>query len=141
MSALQDLKSRLRDRIHTTRALLTEITTPVKSPSQEIANEEYIRRLNEMTLDANTDLLDIEADYGNDIDATELEAFKLSLYNIERETSTIYNDLCAWKVYSSMPPTIEACRLREATEKAKADYTNIQADHDTLKQEVTQYSS
>ena len=31
--------------------------------------------------------------------------------------------------------------MREATEKAKADYTNIQADHDTLKQEVTQYSS
>ena len=74
-----------------------------------------------MILDADTVLLDIEADHGNDIDAIELKVFKLSLYNIERETSRVYNDLCAWKVYNSMPPTIEACRLREATEKAKAD--------------------
>ena len=121
MSDLQELKSRLCDRVRATRALLAGIKTPVKSPSQEVTNKEYIRRLNEMTLDANTDLLDIEADHGNDIDATELEAFKLSLHNIEREMSTIYNDLCPWKVYSSMPPTIEVCRLREATEKAKAD--------------------
>ena len=31
--------------------------------------------------------------------------------------------------------------MREATEKAEIDYTNIQADHNTLKQEVTQRSS
>ena len=47
-----------------------------------------------MTLDANTDLLDIEDVYGNNIDATELEDFKASIYNIERETFAAYNDLC-----------------------------------------------
>ena len=95
MPELQELKSRLHDRIHETRALLEGIETPIKSLPQKTANEEYIRRLNKMTLDANMDLLDIEADHGNDIDAIELETFKISLYNIERETSTIYNDLCA----------------------------------------------
>ena len=31
--------------------------------------------------------------------------------------------------------------MREATKKAKADYTSIQADYDTLKQEVTQFGN
>ena len=57
-----------------------------------------------MTLEANTDLLDIIADYENDIEATELENFKASLYNIERETSAAYNDLCAWKASNTRPP-------------------------------------
>ena len=104
MSKLPGLKSRLCSKIHTTRVLLTEITTPVQSPSQEIAHKDYIGRLNELTLDANTYLLDIEADYGNDIDTTGLDDFKASLYNIERKTSAVYNDLCTWKASNTRPP-------------------------------------
>ena len=103
MSELPDLKSRLRSRIQTTRVLLTEIKTPVQSPSQEIAHKEYIRRLNKLTLDASTDLLDIEADLGNDVDATELKDFKASLHDIERDMSAVYNDLCTWKAHNTRP--------------------------------------
>ena len=47
-----------------------------------------------MTLEANTDLLDIEANYKNDIEAAELNNFKAFLYNIEREMSAACTDLC-----------------------------------------------
>ena len=36
--------------------------------------------------------------------------------------------------------SIEDRRLRDATQKAKTDYADIQADHDTLKQGVMQYT-
>ena len=104
MSKLPGLKSRLCSRIHTTKFLLTEMTTPVQSPPQEIIYEGYIKRINELTLEANTDLLDIKADYENDIEATELENFKASLYNIERKTSAAYTDLCTWKASNTRPP-------------------------------------
>ena len=57
-----------------------------------------------MTLEANTDLLDIKAKYENDIEATELKKFKTSLYNIERETSANYTKLCTWKKSNASPP-------------------------------------
>ena len=63
-----------------------------------------IKRIKKLTLEANTDLLDIEADYKNDIDATELENFKASLYNIERETYAAYTDMCIWKASNTSPP-------------------------------------
>ena len=85
MSELQELKNRLYNRNHATRDLLGGIETPVRSPSQEITNEDHIERLNEIILNANTDLLDIEADHKNNIEAAELEAFRISLYDIERE--------------------------------------------------------
>ena len=77
MSELQELKNRLYNRIHATRDLLEGIETPVKNPLQEIANEEHIRRLNEKTLNANMDLLDIEVDHKNNFETTELEAFRI----------------------------------------------------------------
>ena len=94
MYGLQELKNRLYIIIHNTRNLLEGIETPIEDPFQEVTNEEHIRRLNEIILNANTDLLDIEADHKNSIEAA-LEAFKISLYDIEREMSTVYNDLCA----------------------------------------------
>ena len=77
MSELQELKNRLYNRIHATRDLLGGIETPVRSPSQEITNEEHIERLNEIILNANMDLLEIEADHMDNIDTTELEALRL----------------------------------------------------------------
>ena len=43
-----------------------------------------------MTLEANSSLLDLEAYYKNDINATELKDFRNSLYDIERKTSAAY---------------------------------------------------
>ena len=79
------------------------MTTPIQSPPQELVHEGYIKRINELTLEANTDLLDIEANYENDIKATELKNFKASLYNIECETSAAYTDLCTWKASNTRP--------------------------------------
>ena len=107
MSELPDHKSWLRARIHDTRTLLMEITTP-KTPSQEIAHGEYIRRLDVLTLDANTDLLDTKAIYGNDIDGMEFEDFKASIHNIERETSAVYNGLRTQETHNIK--TLQMCR-------------------------------
>ena len=59
-----------------------------------------------MTLDANTDPLDIKAVNRNDIDAMELKDFKAYIYNIERETFAAYNDLCTREAHNIRPTTI-----------------------------------
>ena len=131
---------------------------PVQPPAQEIAYEGNLKRIREMTLEANTDLLDITADHESDIDATELENFKNALQDIERGTSTVYRDLCTWKASSNRPQVRphhtpnstssdadvqdrKAHRLQQATEAAKAAHTNIKADYNILKQEVTQHGN
>ena len=78
MYELQELKNRLCNTIHDTRDLLEGIETPIENPFQELTNEEHIRKLNEAILNANTDLLDIEADHKNSINAAEFEAFRIS---------------------------------------------------------------
>ena len=158
MSKLQGLRSRLRGRIHTTRVLLTEMSAPVQSSSQEIAYEGHIKRIRNLTLEADTDILGIAADHEGDINATELENFKASLQDIERETSTAYKDHCTWKGSITRPQSRthhspnttssnadvqdrQAHRLVQATETAKAAYINIKADSDIMKQEVTQHGN
>ena len=86
MYELQELKNRLYNRIHDTRDLLGGLEKPVRSPLQGITNEEHIGRLNEIILNANMDLLDIEADHKNSIEAAELEAFI-----IQHRTRDVYN--------------------------------------------------
>ena len=66
-----------------------EMAPPVQTLTQEILYEGNLKRIREMTLKANTDLLDITADHESDIDATELENFKTALQDIERGTSTV----------------------------------------------------
>ena len=83
MSELPDPKRWLLARIHYIRTLLMEITTP-KTPTQEIAHREYIRRLNVLALDANTDPLDTKTVYRKDLDAIGFKDFKASIHNIER---------------------------------------------------------
>ena len=58
------------------------MAAPVQSSSQEIAYEGHIKRIRELTLEANMDLLDITADHEGDINATELENFKAALQDI-----------------------------------------------------------
>ena len=76
---LPDLRSRIRNRIYIVKQRLTEMTSPIQSPLHEHIYREYIKRIKELTLEANIDLLDIKAKYENDIEATELENFKTSL--------------------------------------------------------------
>ena len=57
-----------------------------------------------MTFEANGNLLDIEAEHGNNIEAPELAAFKTSLANIEGRTSTANTALCAWKDLNTKVP-------------------------------------
>ena len=104
MSEQSDLESWLRARIHDTRTLLMEITTP-KTPSQEMAHRKYIRRLNMLAVDAKTDPLDTKAAYGNDIEDIEFEDFEASIHNIEPETPAAYNNLSAQEAHSIKPKT------------------------------------
>ena len=79
------------------------MAVPVQSSSQEIAYEGHIKRIRELILEANTDLLDITTDHEGNINATELENFKAALQGIKRKTSTAYKDLCTWKGSSNRP--------------------------------------
>ena len=60
MSTLARLKSSLRNRVHTIEVLLGTMTTPVQNLAQEIEYTGYIKRINEITFEANGNLLDIE---------------------------------------------------------------------------------
>ena len=55
------------------------MTSPIQNPIQEHIHREYIKRIQELTQEANLDILDIEANYRKDILPTELEDFKTSL--------------------------------------------------------------
>ena len=93
MAKLEDNISWLQTRIHDTRALLMEITTTPRTLSQEITHGEYIKRLNVLELDRNTDPLDTRAVHGNDIDAVEFKNLRTFILNIEHErpqTTTTY---------------------------------------------------
>ena len=99
---------------------------------------DYIKRINKLYFEATINLLDIGSEYKDNIDPTELAAFKASMANIETKTSTSNAALYAWKV-NKTPATIKASpsqsqatsdtgtiqakqanKLKEASEKAKA---------------------
>ena len=107
-----------------------------------------------MTLDVTTNLLDIDVDYVDNIDPTELENFKADLKDIECRTSVVYT----WKASNTRPqarpqqtpnssPTDTDVqdrknhRLQQAKETAKASHTNIQADYCILKEEVMEHGN
>ena len=115
MSELPDPKSWLLARIHYIRTLLMEITTP-KTPSQEIAHAEYIRRLNVLALDENTDPLETKSAYGSDVNAMEFKDLKAAIQNIERETFIIYTDLCTQEAHNTKPATTQLHPLELRTE-------------------------
>ena len=96
MSDLASLKSSLRSRVHTIEVLLGTKTPPVQNLTQEFEYDGYIKRINDMTLKA-ANFLDIEANHGDDIEATELDAFRTSLNLIEHRISIANAALCKWK--------------------------------------------
>ena len=75
--------------------LLGRITTPIQNLTQHMQCTDYIKRINELDFEANNDLLTFEAEYKDDIDPTELAAFKTSMVNIESRTSASDTSLCA----------------------------------------------
>ena len=97
MSDLASLRSSLRGRVHTIEVLLGLVAPPVQNLTQEFEYDEYIKRINEMTLKANANFLDIEADHEDDIEATELDAFRTSLTLIEHRIAIANAALCTWK--------------------------------------------
>ena len=92
-------------KIHIMKQYLANMTPPIQNPPQAYEYAEYIRRIKNLTLEASTDILDIEANtFLFEICPKELQNFKTSLYNIERETSAVYSDLCTWKASHTRPP-------------------------------------
>ena len=96
---LPDLLNRIFNRVHITEQCLVAMVSPIQSPFQAYTHGEYVKRIKELALEANTDILDIEANHRNDTTyreyLKEIQNFKTSLHNIERENSAIYSKLCA----------------------------------------------
>ena len=88
---------KIHERIQITKQRLAEMT----SPTQEHVYEKYIKRIEELTLQANKDL---EASHRKDIPPTKLKHFKISLHNIEQETLAVYSNLYTRKAYNASPP-------------------------------------
>ena len=112
--------------------LLATMTTPVQSLAQELERDGHIKRINDMTLEANTDLLDIRADHKDNIDATEINDFRISITNIERRTTAIYTGLCIWKTSQALeeaygdPPT----HINKATSEANGKTLDIETKYE-----------
>ena len=60
MATLASLRNSLRNRIHNIEVLLGTMTTPVRSPTQEIEHNGYVKMINKMTFEANGNFLDIK---------------------------------------------------------------------------------
>ena len=85
---LPDLERRIHNRIIVTKELLSEMTSPVKSTVQEHIYREYLKRIEELTAQANTDLLDIKTKYDNKNNTKEIKDFKTSATEHPPSTQT-----------------------------------------------------
>ena len=121
-SNLPVFKSRLRGIIHTLETLLAKMTTPVQSLAQEFERDGHTKRINDMILGANTDLLYAEARYKTDSDVAIIKELKTSIANIEHRTYTVLTDLRAWKASNASTPL-----------------SQDEEDCDDLEQKVTRY--
>ena len=88
MSTLASLKSSLNNRVHTIEVLLGTMTTPVQNQDQEIVRTEQIKKINELMSEANTNLMNIEAEHRDDIETSELATFRTALTIIKGKAST-----------------------------------------------------
>ena len=69
------------------------MTTPVQSLTQEFERDGHTKRISDMILGANNDLMHAEAKYKADSDATIIKELKASIDNIKHRTSTVLMDL------------------------------------------------
>ena len=88
LSNLASLKSSPRSRVHTIEVLLGNMPARVQNLAQEMEHTDYIKRINDMTFEANNNLLYIEAEHMDHIKATELAVFRTSITNVEDKMST-----------------------------------------------------
>ena len=130
MSTLASLRSGLRNRVHTIEVLLRTMATPVRNLAHEIVYTGYIKRINKMTFEANGNLLDIEAELWNNIEAPKLTAFKTSNTPVPLKSSPSQNQTTS---YTEANQAKQAYRQKEAREKAKSRHIHIVLDYDTLK--------
>ena len=95
MSDLARLRSSLHARIQIIEVLLERMTAPVQNLTQSFEYNDTINRINELTLEANTNLLDIEAEPRNNIETPELTDFRTSLSNIKCMEAKIFETMRA----------------------------------------------
>ena len=74
-----------------------------------------------MTLEANTNLLDIKAEHGNDIESPELADFRTSFANIEGRTAAANTTLWAWKASKTEAPIKASLSQNQTTGDTGAD--------------------
>ena len=91
-----------------------------------------------MTFEANGNLLDIESELWNDIEAPKLAAFKTSNTPVPLRASPSQNQTTT---YTEANQAKQAYRQKEAREKAKSRHKHIILDYDTLKEEVTRHGN
>ena len=108
------------------------MTLPIQNQLQADANKIYIRRIKKLAFEARTDILDIEANtFLFETCFKELQNFKTSLYNIERETSAVFSDLYTWKASHTRPTGGANEECAEAVEtKHTTQAPNPEPDHD-----------
>ena len=123
-SNLPVIKSRLRGIIYTLKTLLAKIKTPVQSLAQEFERDGHTKRINDMILGANTDLLYAKARYKTDSDVAIIKELKVSIANMEHRTYTVLTDLRAWKASNASTPL-----------------SQDEEDHNDLEQKVTRHGN
>ena len=96
-ATLAELKTGLQDKIRDIKTLL-EDTTMLRATAQEYEHSGYIRKINNITLEASAKFLNIEARHRGDIETIELNTFKASLTNIKQRKSEIFAGIRAKNV-------------------------------------------
>ena len=81
--------------------------TPLQDRSQDHEYTELIKKIDEIALKANTNILDMEAKYRNNIKTPELLTLRTSLTSIEDRIAAAYTTLRAWTASNTETP-IEA---------------------------------
>ena len=79
--------------------LLTTMTKPTMNLIQKQERDKKIRRIGIPTLEAHSDILEIEDKYKGDIDATNINNLWTSIASIRHRTPTISADQTPWKQY------------------------------------------
>ena len=94
---LQDLESRIHNRIVITKRLLSDIALPVQSTVQEHIYRECLKRIKDLTTQATQDLQDIKTKHGIGNNIDKIEHFQVNLGIIKHRTRTTYTNICTWE--------------------------------------------
>ena len=73
------------------------MASPVQSTVQENIYRECLKRVKELTTQANKDLQDIKTKLGIEHNIDEIKHFQVNLGIIKHRARTTYTDLCTWE--------------------------------------------